>query len=92
MREDARFLAEIPCLDVFGLVEDDPPDLRADDIFASRPVREDLAHPQLGEAGAVERSVVEVTDAVVPRRVDRRERLRLGDVAKHVAERCRAEA
>jgi hypothetical protein len=77
--------------DILDLVEDHAADLGADHIVIARLAGERFAHADLGQAGAVERRVVEIADAVVPRGIDRRQRFRLGNVAEHVAERRGAE-
>ena len=92
MAEDPALLAEIASADVLLLVEDDAAHLGADRVVGARLAGKRLTHAELRQARPVERRVVEVADAVVPRRFDRIQRLRFGNVAKHVAERRGAEA
>jgi hypothetical protein len=92
VQEHAALLALVARGHVLELVQHEAADLGADDVLAARPARERLAHADLGQAGAVERCVVEVADAVVPGRVHGGACLGLGDVAEHVAQRGGAEA
>jgi hypothetical protein len=86
------FLAEVPLAHIFDLVFYEPADLGADDIVVARPSGERCAQAAFGEARAIDGRIVEIADAVVPGLLHGRQRLVLGNRAKHVAERRAAKA
>lgn len=90
--EEPALLTEVAGGGVLGLVQDDPADLGGEDVGVARVLGEDVAEPDLGEAGAVEGGGVEIADALVPGGLHGGRGLVVGDRPEHVPERCGAEA
>jgi hypothetical protein len=85
-REESTLLAEFAGSGL-DLIENDPADLRAEDVFIALVFGELLAETQFSEAGSVEGRSVEITGPSPPSSVDRCGRLFIWNVAEHVSQR-----
>src|SRR5262249_2009782 len=74
----------------FHLVEDNPPDFRAQRILVSFVLGQNLAHPDFRQAGAIERCGIEVTNALIPCGGNCPQRFLLRNIPEHVSQWCSA--